>query len=225
VSEAQRQLIGDLVNDLAPVARPGRIGRRALLWLALAIGFGVAIILATGPLRPGALAALASHPAFALETALAVLAIATLAVAALRSAIPDELNPLRWALWLLPLAAWVGVYVAELRWPPEYVSELGSRGPCEWQVVLYSLPALGLMLASVRRLYPLWPRITGSLAGAAAAAIPAELMQFGCIYVPTHILAYHVGPMLVTAVIGALIGPWALTQKSAIRPRRATPLH
>jgi hypothetical protein len=91
--------------------------------------------------------------------------------------------------------------------------------------VFFSLPALGFMLWSARRLYPLRPRITGLLAGAAAAAIPAELMQFGCMYVPSHILAYHLGPIAVTAALGALLGPWALQRTSAIRARRKSPLH
>ncbi|MEO8467679.1 MAG: NrsF family protein [Gammaproteobacteria bacterium] len=225
MTESHRQLIGDLVSDLTPVARPGRIGRPTGFWLAVATVYSVVIILGTGSIRPGAFADLASHLSFIAETALAVLAVAALAVAAMSSAIPDETRPVRWLLWLLPVALWVSVYVVELRYPPEYVSSLGDRGPCEWEVVLFSLPALGLLLWRAGRFFPLRPRFTGLLAGAAAAAIPAELMQFGCVYVPTHILAYHIAPIALTAALGALIGPWALTRKSAIRPRRTSPLH
>ena len=109
-----QQLIDDLVGDLTPVTRPGRIGRLTAMWLLAATVYGVAIMLATGPLRPGALSAFASHVSFIAETGLAALAVATLAIATVRSAIPDEVRPLRWLLWFLPVALWVAVYVVEL---------------------------------------------------------------------------------------------------------------
>ncbi len=132
---------------------------------------------------------------------------------------------MRWLWWLVPLVAWTAVYVVELRYPPSYYSSLGGRYECFWQVVLFSLPALALMLWSARRLFPLRPRVTGFLAGAAAAAIPGELMQFGCMYVPEHILTHHLLPIAVTAALGAAIGPWALRRGNGVRPRRALPLH
>jgi hypothetical protein len=223
--ERHEPLIHELVHDLAPVRRPGRIGRATALWLLAATAYGLVIVFATGPLRPGALAELATHVTYMGETALAALAIAALAVAALRTAIPARLPAQRWLAWVLPLAAWVAVYAIELKYPPEYYSSLGGRYECMWQVVLFSLPALGLMLWAARRQFPLRPRITGFLAGAAAAAIPGELMQFGCMYVPEHILTHHLFPIALTAALGALIGPWALRRGDDVRPRRAASLH
>jgi len=225
VTEGHRQLIDDLVRDLKTVKRPGRVGQPAALWLLAATVYGIAILLGTGPLRPGALADLATHLPFVAETVLAVVAIAALALVALRSAIPGAARSLRWLVWLLPLAAWVAVYGVELRYPPAYYSSLGGRYECLWQVVLFSLPALGLMLVIARRQFPLRPRLTGFLAGAAAAAIPGELMQFGCMYVPEHILTHHLLPIALTAALGALIGPWALQRSPDIRPRQTPPLH
>jgi hypothetical protein len=223
VTDGHQQLIDQLVGDLRPVKRPGHIGGQALLWLLAATIYSVSILLGTGPLRPGALRDLATHLPFVGETVLAAVAIATLAVAALRSAIPGELRAMRWLPWLLPLAAWVSFYVVELRYPPDYVSNRGGRYECAWQVVLFSLPALMLMLWYARRQFPLRQRLTGFLAGAAAAAIPGALMQFGCMYVPSHILAYHVAPIALTGALGALIGPWVLQRRGKLRRDRSTP--
>jgi len=217
VTDGHQQLIDLLVGELHPVERPGRIGGRAMLWLLAATIYGIAILLGTGPLRPGALRDLATHVQFVGEAVLAAVAIAALAVAALRTAIPGELRGTRWLSWLLPLAAWVALYVVELRYPPDYVSHLGGRYECAWQVVLFSLPALALMLWYARRQFPLRPRLTGLLAGAAAAAIPGALMQIGCMYVPSHILAYHIAPIALTAALGAFVGPWALRPEGTSR--------
>jgi hypothetical protein len=223
--ETPQQLIDDLVRDLTPVRRPGRVGYPTALWLLAATVYGLVIVFVTGPVRPGALMDFATHLPYVAETALAVFAIAALAVATLRTAIPARLPSQRWLVWLLPLAVWVAVYVVELRYPPAYYSSLGGRYECLWQVFLFSLPALALMLWSARRQFPLRPRVTGFLAGAAAAAIPGELMQFGCLYVPEHILTHHLFPIALTAALGALIGPWALKRRGDLRPRRTMPLH
>lgn len=226
MKQNRQSLIDDLVADLKPVQQPGRIARSVLAWLAVAIAYSVVIVLATGPLRPGALGDLLRFPGFAVETLLAAAAIVALALAATRSAIPGERNLAR-ALRgsLLPLAAWIAVYVVGLRYPVHPVSTLGSRNDCLWQVVLFSLPTLALMLWVARRQFPLWPRLTGLFAGAAAAAIPGELMQFGCMYVPSHILTHHIAPILITAALGALVAPLALKHRATVPRRRDVSIH
>ena len=81
------------------------------------------------------------------------------------------------------------------------------------------------MLWMTRRLLPLMPRMTGALAGAAAAAIPGALMQFGCMYVPAHILVHHVGPVFVAAAVGFAIGPLVLAARRTVPRSRGVPLH
>jgi len=207
------KLIETLTADLRPVERPGSVAPGVAAWLGLAFVYSVAIILAAGPLRPGALGNLVEYPAFAGETLLALVAIVALAHAAVRSAVPGEpRGRLRWAL--APLLAWIGVYVVGLWYPAHPVSTLGARPYCVWETVAFGLPTLGLMLWLARRQYPLQPRMTAALAGAAAAAIPAAIMQFACKYVPAHILTYHIGPILVTAGIGAVIGPLTLLRRT-----------
>lgn len=214
----REDLIANLVAELEPVAKPGRVWLDAVVWLAAATVYSVAITFALGPLRPGALKDLGGHPLFMAETVLAATAIVVTALAALRSAIPGEprVGRLR---WLLPLAAWVSVYVVGLAHPPAYVSSLGGRFECLWQVVLVSLPAFVLFVLFMRRKYPLWPRWSGFLAGAAAAAIPGALMQFGCMYVPEHILTHHIAPIFLTAGLGALLGPWVVKARGAAAHR------
>jgi hypothetical protein len=122
-------------------------------------------------------------------------------------------------------AAWVAVYVVGIWYPAHPVSALGARPYCIWQAVLFSVPSLALMLVIARRLFPLWPRTTGMLAGAAAAAIPGALMQFACMYVPVHILTHHIGPVFIMGAIGLVIGRFALTVRRAVPRSRGVPLH
>ena len=227
MTENRQDLIRDLVADLKPVRRPGRIWPFALAWLVLAGAYSVLVVIATGPLRDGALQNLWREPAFTLETSIAVLAIVALAQAALRTAIPGAASPaLRRLGWPLALtAAWVAVYVIGFWHPAHPVSTLGARPHCIWQTLLFSLPSFALMLWMARRLLPLWPRVTGAFAGAAAAAFPGALMQLGCMYVPAHILAYHIAPVFIMAAIGFAVAPVALSARRTVPRSRDVPLH
>jgi hypothetical protein len=208
------ELIETLAADLRPVENPGSVAVGVAAWLGFSVVYSVVAIVAAGPLRPGALGNLVEYPAFAGETLLAAAAIVALAYAAARSAVPGEPRGyLRWALVLL--VAWIGVYVVGLWHPAHPVSTLGARPYCIWETVAFGLPTLGLMLWLARRQYPLWPRMTGALAGVTAAAIPAAVMQFACQYVPAHILTYHMSPILVTAAIGAVIAPVILCRRTS----------
>ena len=98
----RERLIGNLVADLRPVRRPGRVVHWVAVWLALALAFSAAAIAATGPYRPGAFSALFEFPGFMAETFVAAAAIVLLARATLSSALPDprpDLQPER----LLPV--------------------------------------------------------------------------------------------------------------------------
>lgn len=226
MTENRENLIRDLVADLRPVRRPGRIGLPLLAWLTIAGAYSVLVVMATGPLREGALQNLLREPGFAFETLLATAAIAALAHAALRTAIPGEASG--WSRLGLPAAlasAWVGVYVIGFWYPAHPVSTLGARDHCHWQTLLFSVPSFALMLWMTRRLLPLMPRATGALAGAAAAAIPGALMQFGCMYVPAHILLHHLGPVLVMAVIGFVAAPVVISARRTVPRSRGVPMH
>jgi len=123
------------------------------------------------------------------------------------------------------LAAWIAYYLAGLEHPAHPVSTLGRRDQCIWQAVLFRLPSLALMLWYARRLMALWPRTTGMLAGAAAAAVPAAIMQVACMYAPSHILTHHIGPLFIVAAPGALLGRVTLRQRPTIPRGRGLPMH
>jgi hypothetical protein len=177
-------------------------------------------------MREGALANLLLEPPFALETLLAVVAIVSLAYATLRTAVPGADRGASRLSWpLIFVTAWIAVYVIGLWHPAHPVSTLGMRPHCIWQTVLFSVPSLALMLWMARRLLPLWPRTTGMLAGAASAAIPGALMQFACMYVPEHILMYHLGPVFIMAAIGFMTGRMALTVRRTVPRSRGVSVH
>jgi hypothetical protein len=225
MSERREELIKDLVSDLKPVRGAGRSGSATAIWLAIAAAYSAAILYATGPWRAGAFGALAAEPLFAIETLLAAGAITLLARAALRSAIPgvDLARELMWPALLL--GGWIGIYVLGFWYPAHPVSMLGKREHCVWQTVLFGLPSLALMLGVARRYLPLWPRTTGLVAGAASASIPAALMQFACMYVPSHILTHHIGPIALVAVLGMGAGRFALRGRRTVPRGRAESVH
>ncbi len=221
-----RALIGDLVSDLRPVRGPGRVGPSALLWLAAALIYSITIMLATGPMRPDAVAHLHEHPSFGVETLLAFGTIVAFAVATLMLSIPGRGLPRRLlAVPLLLFAAWISFYVVGIWHPAHPVSMIGKREHCLWQGLLFSLPNLFMLLAFARRFYPMWPRATAAAAGFAGGAVPAALMQFGCMYVPGHILTHHIAPIFVSAAIGAIAGPLILKQRRTVPRGRDAPLH
>jgi hypothetical protein len=226
MTKSRENLIKDLVADLEPVARPGRIGVALAIWLAIAGVYSVFIILATGPLREGALGNLIAEPAFALESLVAVLTIAALARAVFRLSLPGVGSTASHVLLpLILLASWIAFYAIGLWYPAHPVSTLGQRDYCIWQAVLFSLPSLAFLLWMARRFFPVSPRTTGMLAGAAAAAIPAALMQFACMYVPSHIITHHLGPVLIVAVLGALVGRLALKTRRTVPRSRDVAVH
>lgn len=220
------QLIEDLAADLTPVSSPGRTGLSTAVWLVLATLYSSIIIIATGPIREASFDNIIDYPLFGLETLVAAAAIVALAIVTLRSAIPSERHPLIRIMPALALSVlWAAFYVVGLWEPIHPVSMLGKRDHCVLQGLFFSFPSMALLLFYARRLMPLWPRATGALAGAAAGAIPAAWMQFACMYVPSHILTHHIGPILVLAGIGAIVGPLALKRRHTVPRSRGEQLH
>ena len=226
MNQERERLIGDLVADLRPVRLAGRSGLATAAWLGVATLYSLLMVHVTGPWRAGAWRDLLDYPLFALETLVAALAVVALARACLRSAIPEGRRIRREWVWaLVPVCTWAAMHIAGLWHPALPASARGDREVCMWQVLLFTLPTLALMLWFARRQFPLRPRLTGLLAGTAAAAIPAALMQFACMYEPQHMLLYHLGPMLPMAACGAWLGPRVLSVRSAVPRRREASLH
>lgn len=220
------ELIQDLTADLKPVRSPGRTAALTTLWLLAAVSYTTIIIFLSGPMREGSPGNLIAHPWFAVETLTAAAAIVALAIAALRSAIPAPGHALmRAAPALIAVVLWVGFYFVGLWAPAHPVSTLGVRDHCVLQGVFFGIPSMALLLYFARGLMPLNRRLTGALAGAAAAAIPAAWMQLACMYMPSHILTHHLPPILLLAGLGALIGPPLLERALAVPRSRGERLH
>lgn len=172
-------LIGALAADLRPVRRLAPPLLRALLWLAI-----VAVIAA-------ALAAFADLAAMWQRIAampdmwLAVLGsmatTITAALAAFELSLPDRSRA--WALLPLPaLALWVGAsglgclraYVL----PGTHVAALSEARDCLLFIVTLSVPLSAVLIVMLRRAYSLAPALTAAMAGLAAAAAAATLLNF-----------------------------------------------
>ena len=200
------QLIDSLVSDLTPSRPPPRPWLLALAWLLPAAIFVVAITGLLGPLRPNAFAQLASEPRFLLETLMGVAAIGAAALVAFYSAVPGAINR-KWqiaALWLMGL--WLLNYVVGLVNPALEPSMLGKRDHCVFETFIYALPPLVLgLIVLQQRLYPLQPLKSAALTGLVAGMLPALYMQIACMYVPLHILKFHVAPGLAVALVAPLL--------------------
>jgi hypothetical protein len=203
----REEWIRDLVDDLRPVHRALTPATMAALWLLASWIFVVGATLATGSLRPGVGAQLASAPRFALECLLGLTAGALLIRASSRLSIPNPLGAARLAAPALAiLMLWVGAYGVGLLWPALEPSMLGKRAHCYLQTLMYSGPPMLVALWLLRRAAPLDRRGAGALAGAAAGALPALMMQLACMYDPGHILGHHLAPIAATALLGAILG-------------------
>ncbi len=206
---SRAELIRSLAEDLRPV-RALAPGGLATLWLAGSWALVAGVGLASGPLRPGVGAQLASQPRFLLESLLGLLVgIASIRTVA-RLAVPS--TPVLRAVVppLLLLIAWAGAYASGLIGPSFEASMLGKRAHCEREILLLAAVPLGAGLWVARRGAPLARSWTGAGAGSAAAALPALFMQFACMYEPAHLVAFHLLPIVVLAGVGALLGPLAL---------------
>lgn len=211
MTRSRDELIRSLAADAAPVRRLAPWHWAALAWLTASALFVALATFFTGPLRPGALEQLVSEPGFTLEAALGLLASA-LAIAGLaRLRIPGLARARRGALpALVLLGAWLALQGFELLAQSSPPSTLGARALCWLQVFAFSAPPFAAALLLARRAAPFEREWTGLLAGLAAGALPALAMQLGCMDAPAHALVAHLGPALLVAGLGALLGRLAL---------------
>ncbi|MBW2494065.1 MAG: DUF1109 family protein [Deltaproteobacteria bacterium] len=204
---SRSELIRKIARDPAPDARWRGPLQLALLWWFGAWIFVVAVTLAVQPMRPGFGAQLLASPRFAFETLLGVAAGGMAIGTAFALGIPGwGSTRRRIAAAMALLAFWIGMYCYGLANPALEASMLGKRPHCFVEVLIYGVPALVAGLLLLRRLAPLGRCSAGFVVGAAAGAIPALLMQLACVYIPSHILAFHIAPAFAVALIGALAG-------------------
>ncbi|MGI2032871.1 NrsF family protein [Rhizobium panacihumi] len=86
-----------------------------------------------------------------------------------------------------------------------------SAPRCLVSIVIASLPALGLILAAMRRGIPTRPAFAGGLAGALAGSLGAMAYAIACVNDGTSFVAvWYTSAIAIVALIGAAIGARAL---------------
>ncbi len=207
------RLIESLKADLTPVRPAGSVMTVGLVWLLLSIVYVFSLGATLGPFRPGFAQQLVTVPHFTLEMVLGLAALVTFSLVALLESVPGREAPgLRKAGWLL-LAAWIAQFLIGFAAPALEPSMLGKRDHCVWEAYLYSVPPLLGMLYLQRRRFVLDPVRAVLHAALAAGLLPALMMQVACMHDPAHILAFHVLPMGVLAVVAVALTVW-LTRRA-----------
>ena len=206
----------DFVDHLAADLTPRRRFSPAailVIWLTVSWAFVIAVTFATGDLRPGALTQLLHSPRFLLECVLG-LAVGVLAFrAGVLLALPGRVSWRRVVPETVALiAVWFGAYAYGLIDPALEPSMVGKRPHCFAETFLFSSLPIALGLWFVARRTPIQRGWTGALVGASAASLPALMMQIACMYDPKHILVFHLVPVVVMGLFGALVG-WVALRK------------
>jgi hypothetical protein len=210
---SREELIRELSGDLRPAPHLRNPLHLTLAWWVGAWLFVVLVTLAMGPMRPGFASQLVASPRFAAETLFGILAGVFAIRVEFSLGISHPASPRRQFLLSLGLLVlWVGAYLYGLVDPALEPSMLGKRRHCFVEVWLYGLPILLAALLLLRRLASLHRLSAGLVTGAAAGAIPALFMQLACMYIPNHILIYHIAPGALLALLGALAG-WLLLRR------------
>ncbi len=176
---AQDRLIRDLAADLTPVRRLAPPSLRALGWLAVVAAVAVALATISD------LSAMWHRIAGATDMWLAVLGSALTAIlaaiAAFELSLPDARRS--WALLPLPAALlWIaasglGCFRTWLA-PDTHVADLSEARDCLLFIIGLSVPLSALLIMMLRRACSLQPGLTAAIAGLAAAAAAATLLNF-----------------------------------------------
>lgn len=176
---AEDRLIQELAADLAPVRRLAAPGLRALGWLAVVAAAAVALATVAD------LSALGRRLSGAPDMWLAVLGSAATAILAAVAAFQLSLPDARRAWALLPLPAlllWIAAsgFGCLRTWlvPATHVADMSEARDCLLFILGLSVPLSALLIAMLRRACSLQPGPTAAVAGLAAAAAAATLLNF-----------------------------------------------
>src|SRR3974390_2816787 len=176
---AHERLIRNLASDLGPVRRLRPPIVRALGWLAVVAA--TAIILAMFANVSAMEHRLVAAPDMWLAVIGSVLTAILAVIAAFQLSLPDASRA--WAMVPLPAALfWIiasGVGCSRV-WivPGTHVADLSEARDCLIFIIGLSLPLSALLIVMLRRACPLLPGLTAAIAGLAAAATAATLLNF-----------------------------------------------
>jgi hypothetical protein len=202
------ELIAALTAD--PIPEPIRLGRRVAVALAVGLAASVALYwLMLGP-RPDVAAAcetmrfwlkLVDSAAFALPSVLLTLRLAR----------PDA-KPRALALWLVaPFILLAAGVIVELLVTPQsaWMSRLMGANAmhCTVTIPILAAPVLAALIVALRPGAPLYPGLTGAMAGAAAAGVGALVYASSCPDdSPLFVATWYVLATLICMGVGALAG-------------------
>lgn len=173
------RLIGALAANLRPVRPLPSPALRTLIWLMFVAA--IALVLTIFANLPAMWHRLTATSDMALAVLGSMATMATAAFAAFELSLPDRSRA--WALLPLPAAAlWVGAsgfgclraYVL----PGTHVAAVGEARDCLVFIVGLSVPLSAALFVMLRRGYSLAPPLTAAMAGLAAAAAAATLLNF-----------------------------------------------
>ena len=183
--------------------------RKRTTWiLGLGVAAAAAVFVAWGPCRPGA------RPAelIVFYTGLAfafALNLTRLGMPARRSMLPRPATTLVGVtLATAPLLALCAVAAAAM-WPALADEPVSSGATVSCAAITFAQGALPLavLLVPWRSADPVHPTITGAALGTAAGAWAATMAYLRCPHAASmHCVVAHVAPMIVFAVVGAVVG-------------------
>ncbi len=220
--------IARLIDDLSrqsgrtPALPPPFV--RATRWIGLVAA--LAVLLALFADLDAMTARLTAQPEAVISLVASVLTMVLAALAAFQISLPDR-SPL-WALLPLPTAAlWVGAAISGYA---RVIIDENAYDPTVEEVrdgllviLVLALPLCALLVAMLRRAFPLWPRLAAATAGLAAGSAALSLYVLLCPWDAAAVdLAINV--LALALVIGASLGfgAPALTRRLGGKIRRRT---
>ncbi len=202
-------LIRELAADGRPVRRLAPWLRRVSLWLLVATGCAVAVIVSSGTRRD--LGQVVWTSGYMLEALLLVVTALSAAAGALITSVPgaERSKLVRWLPVVAGSAAllWVAGELAVVVAAGEQPGRIGPSWWCIQRTLLVSLLPGVVLFAMVGRGAPLRAAWAGLLAVLATSALGVLGTNIMCANDrPVHLLIWHVGPMVLLAAAGAGIG-------------------
>jgi hypothetical protein len=221
VSDANDRLVQALSADLTPVRRLAPPSLRVLSWLAI-VGVG-AVALAMVSDVDSMISRLTATPDMLLAATGCLLTTVLAAVAAFQLSLPDR--KAAWALLPLPaLVVWIGASgMGCLRsWPAAATHPVtfGDSEHCLIFILGVSLPLWLLLIAMLRRGYPMRPNLTAMIGGLACASAAATLLNFFHPYdASASDLAVHALAIATVILVNSLFGGRVLmSNKHRVEP-------
>ncbi len=203
-ADVERRILA--LGSVAP--KEPRLGTR--IARGLAVGLAVTALAVGVHPRPD-LARLPTVP-FAISTTLLLVVTVLAMVLGLRSRASTGPSVSRLVLIVVattPMFLAVTLLLPLGQAPPfsPWASVMGALGCLATMLVIGAVSLAGLVSA-LRHAVPVAPRLRGAALGAAAGALGGIAMHLRCPAIdPVHIATGHVGPILLVAALGALLGP------------------